>query len=105
MYAIANIAGTQVKVQEGDKIRVPRLDLEVGQTTQINDIRLVSTDDETLIGEPIVPHARIQAKVLSHGKHAKVIVFKMKRRKKYRRRRGHRQLFTELLIEDLRIGN
>ncbi|MCD6334709.1 MAG: 50S ribosomal protein L21 [Candidatus Latescibacterota bacterium] len=104
MYAIANIAGTQVKVQQGDKICVPKLDLEVGQTTQINDILLVSTNDETRIGEPVIPNASIQAKVLTHGKEKKIIVFKMKRRKKYRRKRGHRQLFTELLIENLSIA-
>ncbi len=104
MYAIAMIAGTQVKVQQGDKVCVPKLDLEVGQTTQINDILLVSTDDATLIGEPTLSNASIQAKVLSHGKEKKIIVFKMKRRKKYRRKRGHRQLFTELLIEDLSIA-
>ena len=104
MYAIANIAGTQVKVQQGDKICVPKLDLEVGQTTQINDILLVTTDDETRIGEPVIPNASIQAKVLTHGKEKKIIVFKMKRRKKYRRKRGHRQLFTELLIENLSIA-
>ena len=93
-----------MKVRKGDKICVPKLDLDVGQTTQIDEILLISTDEETLIGEPTVPHASIQAKVLSHGKHDKVIVFKMKRRKKYRRRRGHRQPFTELLIEDLSIA-
>ena len=104
MYAIANIAGTQVKVRKGDKICVPKLDLDVGENTQIDEILLVSTEDETLIGEPTVPNASIQAKVLSHGKHDKVVVFKMKRRKKYRRKRGHRQLFTELSIEDLSIA-
>ena len=104
MYAIATIAGTQVKVRKGDKICVPKLDLDVGQTTQIDEVLLISTDEEILIGEPTVPHASIQAKVLSHGKHDKVIVFKMKRRKKYRRKRGHRQPFTELLIEDLSIA-
>ena len=104
MYAIAMIAGTQVKVQQGDKVCVPKLDLEVGQTTQINDILLVSTDDATLIGEPTLSNASIQAKVLSHGREKKIIVFKMKRRKKYRRKRGHRQFFTELLIEDLSIA-
>ncbi len=104
MYAIATIAGTQVKVQQGDRVCVPKLNLEVGETTRINDISLVSTDDETLIGEPIIPNASIQAKVLSHGRQKKIIVFKMKRRKKYRRKRGHRQLFTELLIENLSIA-
>ncbi|MCK5118088.1 MAG: 50S ribosomal protein L21 [Candidatus Latescibacteria bacterium] len=104
MYAIATIAGTQVKVQQGDKVCVPKLDLEVGQSTQINDISLVSTDDEILIGEPTLSNASIQAKVLSHGREKKIIVFKMKRRKKYRRKRGHRQLFTELLIENLSIA-
>ncbi len=104
MYAIATIAGTQVKVRQGDKVCVPKLALEVGETTQINDISLVSTDDETLIGEPTLSNVSIQAKVLSHGREKKIIVFKMKRRKKYRRKRGHRQLFTELLIEDLSIA-
>ncbi|MFH1007476.1 MAG: 50S ribosomal protein L21 [Candidatus Latescibacterota bacterium] len=104
MYAIASIAGTQVRVQQGDRICVPKLNLEVGQTTQINDILLVSSGEEIMIGEPMVPNASIQAKVLSHGREKTIIVFKMKRRKKYRRKQGHRQLYTELLIENLAIA-
>jgi large subunit ribosomal protein L21 len=102
MYAVIKVAGDQVRVQKGDRIRTPRLDLDVGQTTEIKEVLLVS-NGEAQVGAPTVPGALVRAKVLSHGRLGKIIVFKMKRRKKYRRRRGHRQGFTELLIEDIVI--
>lgn len=102
MYAVIRVAGDQVKVQKGDRIRTPKLDLEVGQTTEIKDVLLVSNGGSH-IGTPMVPGAMVRAKVLSHGRLDKVVVFKMKRRKKYRKRRGHRQDFTELLIEDIAL--
>ncbi len=104
MYAVIRVAGDQVKVQKGDRIRTPKLNLEVGQTAEIKDVLLVS-NGESRIGAPTVPGAIVRAKVLSHGRSDKVIVFKMKRRKKYRKKQGHRQNFTELLIEDITLTN
>lgn len=102
MYAVIRVAGDQVKVQKGDRICTPKLDLEVGQTTEIKDVLLVSNSG-IQIGAPRVPGVIVRAKVLSHGRSDKVVVFKMKRRKNYRKKQGHRQDFTELLIEDITL--
>ena len=100
MYAIVDIAGTQFKLQKGDRIKTPRLDLEVGQTTQLTKVLLWSKEKGVSVGRPFVRNAAVSARVLAHGRDKKVIVFKMKRRKGYRNKNGHRQGFTELLIED-----
>ena len=101
MYAVVNVAGTQARVQEGDRIRVPRLSAEQGAQVQIPDVLLVSDEGRTSIGSPTVAGASVEARVASHGLGDKVIIFKMKRRKNYRRKRGHRQPFTELEIQKI----
>lgn len=100
MYAIVDIAGTQFKLQKGDHIKTPRLHLEVGQTTQLTKVLLWSKERSVSVGRPFVRDAAVSARVLAHGRDKKVIVFKMRRRKGYRKKNGHRQGFTELLIED-----
>ena len=99
MYGIVDIAGTQFKLQEGDRVRAPRMNLGVGQRTQLSNVLLWSKDDGIAIGRPFLTDVAVNAKVLAHGRDKKVIVFKMRRRKGYRRKNGHRQGFTELLIE------
>ena len=101
MYAVVEIAGQQVKVQEGDRIRVSRLKAEAGETLTLDRVLLVSKDGETSIGRPQVDGAAVEASVLGHGKHDKITIFKMKRRKGYRRKNGHRQPFTELRIDGI----
>jgi len=101
MYAVVEVAGQQVKVQEGDRIRVSRLKAEAGESLTLDRVLLVSKDGETSVGRPQVDGASVEASVLGHGKHDKITVFKMKRRKGYRRKNGHRQPYTELRIDGI----
>ena len=104
MYAVVKIADRQVKVTNGLRLRVPKLDVEEGATHTIDDVLLVGDDGDTQIGTPLVAGASVTAKVLGHGRDKKVVVFKMKRRKSYRKRNGHRQDYTELQINDILAG-
>jgi len=106
MYAVVKIAGEQVRVDKGLKLRVPKLNLEEGAQQEFTDVLLVSKDDgETLVGTPTVEGAAIKATVVGHGRGKKIVVFKMKRRKTYRQRNGHRQDFTEIQVEDIVLAN
>jgi large subunit ribosomal protein L21 len=102
MYAVVEIAGKQFKVTGSDKIKVPKLDVEVGKTVKFDKVLLLEDDGTVKVGNPTVKGAAVEAKVLAHGKDEKVIVFKKKRRKGYRVKRGHRQGYTE--IEITKIG-
>lgn len=103
MYAVVNVAGSQVRVEEGDRVRVPRLSAEEGAQIHLSDVLLVSREGQVSIGKPTVAGATVEARVASHGLGDKVIVFKLKRRKNYRRKRGHRQRFTELEIQKIAL--
>ena len=105
MYAIVKIAGHQVKVDKGQRLRVPRLQAEEGSTQEFTEVLLISDDSETKVGSPVVEGASISATIVGHGRGDKIIVFKKKRRKKYRRRNGHRQDYTEIQIEDIGLPN
>ena len=104
MYAVVKIAEQQVKVTNGLRVKVPRLDIDEGATHTINDVLLVSGEDGTQVGTPLVSGASVTATVLGHGRDKKVVVFKMKRRKTFRKRNGHRQQYTELEIGDIVLG-
>ncbi len=104
MYAVVRTGGMQFKVFPDDTLRVPRLQAEEGQQVTIDEVLLYQDGDHTVVGSPTVAGARVTAQVVAHGKNRKVIVFKMKRRKDYRRTRGHRQGYTELLIKDISIS-
>ena len=104
MYAVVEVGGTQVKVQEGDRIRVSRLRAEAGGRITLDRVLLVSRDGETLVGTPRLANAAVEASVVGHGRGDKIVVFKMKRRKGYRRKNGHRQPFTELRIDGISVG-
>jgi large subunit ribosomal protein L21 len=94
MYAVVDIAGHQYQVEEGAVVRVPKLDLPEGSRHTLDDILLVRTDNATHVGCPHLDGARVEATVIGHGRGAKVIIFKLKRRKNYRRRaqnRGYRR--------------
>jgi len=98
MYAVIREGGKQFKVQEGDIIKVPKRSEEEGKKITIKDVLMISDDESTKIGNPIIKNAKVEAKVLKHGKDKKIIVFKYKRRKGYRRKLGHRQQFTRIEI-------
>jgi large subunit ribosomal protein L21 len=101
MYAIANVAGQQVRMSVDERTVVPRLAAALGERIEIDDVRLLRTDTETLVGSPQVQGAKVIARVVDHGREPKVLVVKMKRRKGYRRLRGHRQPYTTLDVEQI----
>ena len=101
MYAVVDIAGSQYKVEEGDHIRVARLDAEEGDSLTFPQVLLVGDSDEIKVGTPQVEGAAVEALVKGHGRADKITVFKMKRRKNYRRKNGHRQSYTELQVEKI----
>jgi large subunit ribosomal protein L21 len=101
MYAVIEEGGKQYRVSQGDRIRVEKRDVEVGATVDIDRVLLLGKDDGVVIGAPMVAGATVTAKVLEHGKEDKVIIFKYRRKKNYRRFRGHRQQYTELSVESI----
>ena len=94
MYAVVEIAGQQYKVNPEEKLYVPRLENEVGSSVKFEKVLLLSNDKEVKVGAPVVSGASVNAKVLAHVKDEKVVVFKKKKRKGYRVKRGHRQQYT-----------
>ncbi len=99
MFAIVSIAGQQFKVEEGNQIFVHRLAASEGDRLTFNDIHLVDNGGNVRVGTPVVTGASVSASVVGHFKGDKVIVFKKKRRKGYRVKKGHRQQFTKIKIE------
>jgi large subunit ribosomal protein L21 len=102
MFAIVEIAGQQFKVEKDQYLYVHRLQQEVGASIELNKVLLVNNNGSISVGLPTVSGATIQAKVLDHLKGDKVIVFKKKRRKGYRKLNGHRQMFTKIQIEAIK---
>ena len=101
MYAVVRVAGKQVRVEPDIDVQVPLLDADIGSTIQCDDVLLFSDGKDVRFGRPRLDDVKVTAEVLSHGRHAKVIVFKMKRRKGYRRKNGHRQGYTLLRIKKI----
>ena len=105
MYAVIRTGGKQYRVASGQVIKVERLDGDVGDTVALDQVLMVGDDGgEQKIGSPLIEGAQVTAEVLEQGKAPKVIVFKKKRRKNYRRKRGHRQLQTVLRIRDIAVA-
>jgi len=101
MYAIVEIAGHQFKVEKDQKVFVNRLQTEEGKKIDFDNVLLIGDGDKITVGAPAIDGARVGAKVLKHLKGDKVIVFKKKRRKGYRKKNGHRQSLTEIIIESI----
>jgi large subunit ribosomal protein L21 len=101
MFAIIKTGGKQYKIQVGDVLSVEKIPAEAKQRVLFNQVLLIGDDQETLIGTPYLENAAVRAQVLENFKDEKVIVFKKKRRKQYRRTRGHRQQLTRLLVEKI----
>ncbi|WP_297462501.1 50S ribosomal protein L21 [Ferrovum sp.] len=98
MYAVIKTGGKQYRVQSGEKLKVERIEAEVGSEIGLDQVLMVA-DGETLhVGRPLVEGAKVAATVVSHGRHDKVRIFKMRRRKHYQKHQGHRQNYTELQI-------
>lgn len=101
MYAVVATGGKQYRVKEGDVIFVEKLNAEVDSTVELTDVLAVSNGDSLKVGAPLVEGAKVVAKVLAQGKAKKIIVFKYKPKKDYRRKNGHRQPYTKLVIEKI----
>lgn len=101
MYAIVKIAGQQFKVQEGQKLYVHRLSAEPGSKVSFDEVLLIAGGDSISVGTPLVQSAMVEATVLDHLKDDKVIVFKKKRRKGYKVKKGHRQYLSQLVIDKI----
>ncbi|CAM3829327.1 50S ribosomal protein L21 [Flavobacterium cucumis] len=104
MYAIVEIAGQQFKVSKDQKVYVHRLASEEGTKVSFDKVLLLDENGTVTLGAPAVEGASVEAKVLQHLKGDKVIVFKKKRRKGYKKKNGHRQSFTQILIEGIVAG-
>ena len=98
MYAVIKTGGKQYKVASGEKIKVEAIAAEVGQEITIEQVLAVGDGADLKVGTPLVTGASVKATIVSHGKHDKVRIFKMRRRKHYQRHGGHRQTYTELEI-------
>ncbi|WP_024620504.1 50S ribosomal protein L21 [Metaclostridioides mangenotii] len=101
MYAIVKTGGKQYKVSEGDVLFVEKLEANTGDTVTLDEVLACSKDGELKLGAPVVEGASVQAKVVEQGKAKKVIVYKYKAKKDYRRKQGHRQAYTKLVVEKI----
>ncbi|MBI6871680.1 50S ribosomal protein L21 [Clostridium aciditolerans] len=100
MYAVVVTGGKQYRVAQGDVIYVEKLNAEVDTTVELDNVLVVSKENgELVVGKPVVEGAKVTAKVLAQGKGKKILVFKYKRKKDYRKKQGHRQPYTKLQIE------
>ncbi len=98
MYAIVETGGKQYRVEQGALVQVERLPGEVGGTVELNQVRLVHGDKGVVVGQPLVKGAKVTAEIVRQGRTRSIMVFKKRRRKNYRRTKGHRQAFTRLRI-------
>ena len=101
MYAVIKTGGKQYRVSPGEKLRIELLDAEVGAAVQFAEVLAVGEGDSVKVGAPFVAGATVNATVLAEGRGEKVHIFKMRRRKHYRKSQGHRQSFTEVRIDDI----
>jgi large subunit ribosomal protein L21 len=101
MFAVFETGGKQFRAEPGGRIRVPSLDAEPGDTVTFDQVLLASDGDDVKVGLPTLDGASVRAEILRHGRDRKIIVFKRKRRKGYRKKQGHRQGFTEIRVEEV----
>ena len=101
MFAVLNTGGKQYKVSQGDLIKVEKLESDVGDKVTLSRVLMVGQGEDVEVGSPYVSNCEVTGEVVEQGKGAKMIVFKKKRRKGYRRKNGHRQRFTQLKITEI----
>ena len=101
MYAVIETGGKQYRVNQGDIIKVEKLTADVGETVDFDRVLLVGEGTDVKVGSPVVDGASVSGTVVEQDRHKKIIVFKMKRRKNYRRKQGHRQDYTGVLIDKI----
>lgn len=98
MYAVIKTGGKQYRVAAGEKLKIEQLPADIGAEIVLDQVLLVADGDNLKMGRPLVTGASVQAKVLAQGRHDKVRIFKLRRRKHYQKHQGHRQNFTEIEI-------
>ncbi len=103
-YAVIRTGGKQYRVSPGELLRIESLSTEVGNDVAFAEVLLTSIDGAIQVGTPLVTGATVTARIVQHGKEKKILVFKKKRRKNYRRRQGHRQHFTAVQIKTINVG-
>lgn len=101
MYAVVRTGGKQVRVTPGEAVRVERLPGAVGDTVELDQVLLVGGEGLPRVGAPVLDGTRVHGTITAQGRGEKIVVFKMKRRKRYRRKQGHRQEFTEIRIDSI----
>jgi large subunit ribosomal protein L21 len=103
MYAVIRSGGKQHRVEPGATLKVEKLDAEVGKKVEVGEVLMVESDGKITVGAPLVPKAKVRATVLSQDRARKIIVFRKKRKKQYRRKAGHRQPYTEIRVDDIKV--
>ncbi|KPK33900.1 MAG: 50S ribosomal protein L21 [Betaproteobacteria bacterium SG8_40] len=103
MYAVIKTGGKQYRVSSGEKIKVEQLAADVGSQITIDKVLMVADGDKVSIGKPLVKGATVQATVVNHGRGDKVRIFKMRRRKHFKKQQGHRQNYTEIQVDQISV--
>lgn len=103
MYAIIRTGGKQYQVSAGERLRVEKLVGEIGDTVELDDVLLVADGEDVKVGQPVLDGAKVTAQIVDQGKDKKIVVFKKKRRKGYKLKKGHRQPFTALEIKEISL--
>lgn len=104
MYAVIRTGGKQYRVSAGEALKVEKLDAQSGAEVMLSEVLMIGEGDQVTIGAPLVAGATVKATVLGHGRGDKVKIFKMRRRKHYRKSQGHRQAFTEIRIDSIALN-
>ena len=102
MYAVIKTGGKQYRVEQGDVLRIEKLEVGTGENVDFDEVLLVADGDKINVGQPLVSAAKVTAEVMSQGRHDKIRIMKFRRRKHYRRQAGHRQWFTEVKITGIK---
>ncbi len=101
MYAVVATGGKQYKVSEGDVLRIEKIDGIVGDAVTFDRVLMIADGDQLTLGQPVVENAAVNAQIVEQDKSKKILVFKYKRRKRYRRKQGHRQPYTAVKIDGI----
>ena len=104
MYAVIKTGGKQYRVEEGDTLKIEKLEVGTGESVDFDEVLLVADGDKITVGQPLVSGAKVTAEVVEQGRHDKVRIIKFRRRKHHRKQQGHRQWFTEVKITGIKAG-
>ena len=104
MYAVIRTGGKQYRVEEGDVVKIEKIDGDRGSQTTFDDVLLLGSDDDTKVGTPLVEGASVNGTIVEQDRDKKIIVFKFRRRKSYIRKQGHRQAYTRVRIDGIAAG-